>query len=81
MHSNTYNFRPEDSVLDRCYCVTVTDSKVSMRAMKTWCWDLGLGLIWSEIMDTTDVGYNYYSVAVFYFESDTDATMFRLRWL
>lgn len=81
MHSNTYNFRPDDSVLDRCYCVTLADPRATMRAMKTWCWDSGLGLIWAELMDTTDVSTHYDSVAVFYFESDTDVTIFKLRWL
>jgi hypothetical protein len=81
MIDNRYSFRPEDWVLDRCHCVTMSDPRVSMREMKTWCWDSGLGLIWAEIMDTSDVSYNYDSVAVFYFESDTDVTMFRLRWL
>jgi len=85
MHNNTYNFRPKDSVLDRCHCVTLTNSKASMREMKTWCWDSGSGLVWAEIMEPRMfVENNYDRVAVFYFESDTDATMltmFRLRWL
>jgi len=81
MIDNRYSFRPDDGVLDRCHCVTVADPRVGMREMKTWCWDSGLGLVWAEIMDTTDVSHNYDSVAVFYFESDTDVTMFRLRWL
>jgi hypothetical protein len=80
MYSNTYNFRPDDPVLDRCYCVTIADPSVAMREMKQWCWDLGLGLIWAELMDTSDVSYNYDSVAAFYFMSGADVTAFTLRW-
>jgi hypothetical protein len=80
MYSNTYNFRPPDQVLDACHCVTIADPTVVMREMKQWCWDLGLGIVWSELMDTSDVSYNYDSVAAFYFKSDTDVTIFKLRW-
>jgi hypothetical protein len=48
--------------------------------MKQWCWDLGLGIVWSELMDTSDVSYNYDSVAAFYFMSGADVTAFTLRW-
>ena len=82
MHSNTYNFRPTDSVLDACQCVTIADPTVgSVREIKTWCWDTGLNLVWAEIMDTTDVSYQYDSVATFYFTTKEDVTMFRLKWL
>jgi hypothetical protein len=78
---NTHNFRPTDKTLDACHCVTVADPLTSMREMKKWCWESGLGLIWAELVDTTDVSYNYDSVAAFYFMSAEDATVFRLRWL
>lgn len=80
MQANTYNFRPEDSVLDACHTVTVTDPPVGMREMKQWCWDSRLELIWAELMDAVGINYHYDSVAVFYFGRGQDATLFRLRW-
>jgi hypothetical protein len=52
-----------------------------MREMKKWCWASGLGLVWAELVDTTDVSYTYDSVAAFYFISAEDVTAFSLRWL
>jgi len=80
MIHNTHNFRPSDKVLDACHCVTVADPLTSMREMKKWCWDRELGLVWAELMDTTDVSYVYDSVAAFYFMSAEDVTAFTLKW-
>jgi len=51
-----------------------------MRAMKTWCWENHLSLIWSEVLDTTDVSYTYDHVAGFWFIDQKDATAFTLKY-
>jgi hypothetical protein len=51
-----------------------------MRAMKTWCWENHLSLIWSELIDTSDVDYNYDHVAGFWFIDQKDATVFTLKY-
>jgi hypothetical protein len=48
--------------------------------MKTWCWENHLSLIWSELIDTSDVDYNYDHVAGFWFIDARDATAFTLRY-
>ena len=70
------NLRPTDAQLDQCHLVTIADSAVGMRAMKTWCWENHLSLIWSEVLDTTDVSYTYDHVAGVWFIDEKDATAF-----
>jgi hypothetical protein len=74
------NLRPTESQLDQCHLVVIADPAFRMRAMKTWCWENHLSLIWSEILDTTDVSYTYDQVAGFYFIDEKDATVFTLKF-
>jgi len=74
------NLRPTEAQLDQCHLVTIADPAFRMRAMKTWCWENHLSLIWSEILDTTDVSYTYDQVAGFYFIDEKDATVFTLKF-
>jgi hypothetical protein len=74
------NLRPTDAQLDQCYLVTITDPAFRMRVMKTWCWENHLSLIWSELIDTSDVDYNYDHVAGFWFIDEKDAMVFTLRY-
>jgi hypothetical protein len=74
------NLRPTDAQLDQCHLVAVGDPSVRMREMRTWCWENNLSLIWSEVLDTTDVSYTYDHVAGFYFIDEKDAMVFTLRF-
>jgi hypothetical protein len=74
------NLRPAQHLLDQCYLVAIADPAVRMRAMKTWCQENNLSLIWSEVLDTTDVSYTYDYVAGFYFINEKDAMVFTLKF-
>jgi hypothetical protein len=74
------NLRPTDAELDLYHLVTLADPEFHMRAMKTWCWENHLSLIWSELIDTSDVDYNYDHVCGFWFIDAQDATVFTLRY-
>jgi hypothetical protein len=74
------NLRPTEAQLDQCHLVAIADPAVRMRAMKTWCWENHLSLIWSEVLDTTDVSYTYDQVAGFYFIDEKDAVLFSLKF-
>lgn len=74
------NLRPSEQALDQCHLVTVPEPAFRMRAMKTWCWDNHLSLIWSELIDTSDVDYNYDHIAGFWFVDPKDATVFTLKF-
>jgi hypothetical protein len=51
-----------------------------MRAMKIWCWENCLSLLWSELIDTSDVDYNYDHMAGFWFIDEKDAVVFTLKY-
>ena len=74
------SLRPTDTVLDQCHLVTIADPAFRMRAMKTWCWENCLSLLWSELIDTSDVDYNYDHVAGFWFIDEKDAVVFTLKY-
>ena len=74
------NLKPDEATLDRCHLVTIGDPAAGMRAMKTWCWNNHLSLLWSELIDTSDVDYTYDHVAGFWFIDARDATAFTLKF-
>ena len=74
------NLKPSEATLDRCHLVTVADPAFSMRAMKAWCWENNLSLLWSELFDTSDVDYNYDHVTGFWFIHERDAVVFTLKY-
>jgi hypothetical protein len=74
------SLRPTESRLDRCHLVTIADPAVGMRAMRSWCWENNLSLIWSELVDTSDADYNYDHVCGFWFIDQKDATAFTLKY-
>ena len=81
MHVNNYTLpRPEESVLDQCQMVVVNDPAFRMWAMKKYCIENKLSLVWSELVDTTDVSALFDEAAAFYFIDPADATLFRLRF-
>ena len=81
MHVNNYTLpRPEESVLDQCHLVVVNDPAFRMWAMKKYCIENKLSLVWSELVDTTDVSALFDEAAAFYFVDPADATLFRLKY-
>jgi len=81
MHVNNYTLpRPADSVLDQCQLVVVNDPAFRMWAMKKYCIENKLSLVWSELVETSDVSAYFDEAAAFYFIDPADATLFRLKY-
>ena len=81
MHVNNYTLpRPEESVLAQCQEVIVNDPAFRMWYMKKFCWENKLSLVWSELVDTSDISALFDEAAAFYFVDPADATLFRLKF-
>jgi hypothetical protein len=71
---------PPRNLLDACFSVQVSDSDIPMWKMKKWARDQCQSFVWAELVDTSDVSYNYDSVSAFYFTTEADKIMFALKW-
>ena len=81
MYVNNYTLsRPEESVLDQCQIVVVNDPAFRMWAMKKYCIENKLSLVWSDLVETSDVSAYFDEAAAFYFVDPADATLFRLKY-
>jgi len=81
MHANNYVLpRPAESVLDQCHLVVINDPAFRMWAMKQFCKENELSLIWSELLDTSDVSTYIDESAGFWFIDGRDATIFSLKY-
>jgi hypothetical protein len=81
MYVNNYTLpRPEDEVLDQCQEVVINDPAFRMWAMKKYCIENKLSLVWSELVENSDVNVFFDEAAAFYFIDPADATLFRLRF-
>ena len=81
MYVNNYTLpRPGDEVLDRCQEVVINDPAFRMWAMKKFCREQSLSLVWSELVDTTDVSAFFDEACAFYFIDPADATLFSLKF-
>ena len=81
MHVNNYTLpRPKESVLDQCHAVYINDPAFRMWAMKKYCVENKLSLVWSELVETSDVSAYFNEAAAFYFIDPADATLFRLKY-
>ena len=81
MHVNNFSLpRPPEQALDQCHLVMVNDPAFRMWAMKKWCREQKLSLMWSELVDTSDASAFFDEAAAFYFIDPADATLFRLRF-
>ena len=81
MHINNYELpRPAESVLDQCHLVVVNDPAFRMWAMKKYCRETNLSLVWSELVETSDVSAYFDEAAAFYFIDPADATLFTLKF-
>ena len=81
MHVNYYELpRPPEQALAQCHAVYINDPAFRMWAMKKWCREQKLSLMWSELVDTTDVSAYFDEAAAFYFIDPADATFFTLKF-
>jgi len=81
MYVNNYTLpRPPESVLDQCHQVFIGDPAFRMWAMKKFCWANKLSLVWSELVETSDVSAYFDEAAAFYFVDPADATFFTLKF-
>jgi hypothetical protein len=81
MYVNNYELsRPADEVLDQCHAVYIDDPAFRMWAMKKYCRENKLSLVWSELVETLDVSAYFDEAAAFYFIDPADATLFRLKF-
>jgi hypothetical protein len=81
MHVNNYSLpKPPDEVLARCTEVLIGDPAFKIKKMRNWCYENDLLLVWWELVDTSDVDYNYHHIAAFYFGRPADATAFALKF-
>jgi hypothetical protein len=51
-----------------------------MWKMKRWAREHCKSYVWAELVDTTDVSYDYDSVCAFYFGDEQDHLMFTLKY-
>ena len=81
MHVNNYELpRPPEQALDQCHAVYINDPAFRMWAMKKYCRENHLSLMWSELVDTTDVSAYFDEACAFYFIDPADATLFSLKF-
>ena len=81
MHVNNQTLpRPTDEMLDQCHAVYINDPAFRMWAMKKFCREHKLSLVWSELVETHDVSEFFDEAAAFYFIDPADATLFRLKY-
>jgi hypothetical protein len=81
MHANNYTLeRPGQDLLDQCTEVFIGDPAFRMWEMKRWCWENNISLVWSELVETSDVSAYFDEAAVFYFIDPRDATAFTLKY-
>jgi hypothetical protein len=81
MHVNNWTLpKPPAEILDQCHEVVVNDPAFRMWSMKKFCHENKLSLVWSELVDTSDVSAYFDEACAFYFIDPADATLFRLRF-
>ena len=81
MHVTNFSLpRPPEAALAQCHAVYINDPAFRMWAMKKWCREHNLSLIWCELVDTSDVSAYFDEACAFYFIDPADATFFRLKF-
>jgi len=80
MHVNNYNLTPPRALLEQCHQVILSDPTEPMWRMKKWARTHCQSFVWAELVDTSDVSYDYDSVSAFYFIEEADKIMFALKW-
>jgi len=80
MYINKADLTPPQTVLDQCHQVLIGDPAFVMWKMNHWCTEQNLSLLWTELVETSDVSAMFDEVAVFYFTEARDATLFSLKF-
>jgi hypothetical protein len=81
MHVNNFSLpRPPEDALAQCQVVYINDPAFRMWAMKKWCRENNLSLIWSELVETSDISAFFDEACAFYFIDPADATLFTLKF-
>ena len=81
MHVNNFSLpRPPEGALAQCHAVYINDPAFRMWAMKKWCREQNLSLMWSELVDTSDISAFFDEACAFYFIDAKDATLFSLKF-
>ena len=81
MHVNNFSLpRPPDQALDQCHTVYINDPAFRMWKMKEFCRHSNLSLVWSELVETSDVSEYFDEACAFYFIDPADATLFSLKF-
>ena len=81
MHVNNYTLpKPTEEVLDQCHAVYINDPAFRMWALKKFCREQKLSLVWSELVETSDVSAYFDEVCAFYFIDPADASFFSLKY-
>ena len=81
MHVNNFSLpRPPEDALAQCHAVYINDPAFRMWAMKKWCREQKLSLMWTELVETSDVSAYFDEAAAFYFIDPADATVFTLKF-
>ena len=80
IYNNFTTFEPPREVLDRCQQVYLADHKASIREVRDWAYAHCESFVWCESLDTSDVSFYFDKASAFYFYSEADATLFRLKW-
>ena len=74
------NLRPTEAVLEQCHPVLIGDPAFRMWQMKRFCREQNLSLVWSELVETSDVSAFFDEACAFYFIDPADATLFTLKF-
>jgi len=81
MYINNWTLtKPSQEALNQCDKVVINNPAFRVWKMKEFCRNNNLSLVWSELVDTTDVSSWFDEAAAFYFIDPADATFFRLRF-
>jgi hypothetical protein len=81
MYVNNWTLpRPPDDVLAECHEVVIGDPAFRMWQMKKFCREQNLSLVWSELVETSDVSLLFDEACAFYFIDPADATLFSLKF-
>jgi hypothetical protein len=75
------DLKPPRALLDQCYRVLLTDLEEPAWRIKKWAREHCQSFVWVELVDTSDVGYNYDNVWAFYFSEEADKILFALTWI
>jgi hypothetical protein len=72
--------RPVHQLLDNCAVIYIGDPVFPRRAMKSFCFENNLSLVWCELLDDWQVVGKDSIGVLFYFTQAKHATLFSLKF-